>query len=211
MVRGKIQMKRIEKEESRQVTFSKRKNGLLKKAHELSVLCEAQIAVIIFSQKGRLYEFSSSDMKKILERYREYVKDVPANKFEEDFIQKLVFESSSMAKKIELLEHSQRMLLGHGLNSCSLDELQGIEDQLDRSLQKIRQRKGQLFREHIEQLQNKERDILGENAKLSEMCGEKSWRQQWVKPTEAAPHSPSSHSSHVVDTELFIGLPEQRC
>ncbi|XP_021804055.1 MADS-box protein AGL42-like [Prunus avium] len=61
MVRGKIEMKRIENATSRQVTFSKRRNGLLKKAFELSVLCDAQVSVIIFSQKGRLYEFSSSE------------------------------------------------------------------------------------------------------------------------------------------------------
>ncbi|KAG7982640.1 hypothetical protein I3843_04G063200 [Carya illinoinensis] len=53
MVRGKIQMKRIENTTSRQVTFSKRRNGLLKKAFELSVLCEAEVAVIVFSQKGK--------------------------------------------------------------------------------------------------------------------------------------------------------------
>lgn len=60
MVRGKVQLKRIENPTSRQVTFSKRRNGLLKKAYELSVLCDAEVALIIFSQKGRLYEFSSS-------------------------------------------------------------------------------------------------------------------------------------------------------
>ncbi|KAF3433063.1 hypothetical protein FNV43_RR24165 [Rhamnella rubrinervis] len=61
MVRGKIQMRRIENVTNRQVTFSKRRNGLLKKAYELSVLCDAEVAVIIFSQKGRLYEFSSNE------------------------------------------------------------------------------------------------------------------------------------------------------
>lgn len=61
MVRGKVQMKRIENEANRQVTFSKRRNGLLKKAYELSVLCDAQVAVIAFSQKGRPYEFSSNE------------------------------------------------------------------------------------------------------------------------------------------------------
>lgn len=61
MVRGKVEMKRIENATSRQVTFSKRRNGLLKKAYELSVLCDAEVAVIIFSQKGRLYEFASSE------------------------------------------------------------------------------------------------------------------------------------------------------
>ncbi|KAK9198551.1 hypothetical protein WN944_013736 [Citrus x changshan-huyou] len=59
MVRGKTQMKRIENATSRQVTFSKRRNGLLKKAFELSVLCDAEVALIIFSPRGKLYEFSS--------------------------------------------------------------------------------------------------------------------------------------------------------
>ncbi|KAH0662018.1 hypothetical protein KY284_026949 [Solanum tuberosum] len=60
MVRGKVEMKRIENATSRQVTFSKRRNGVMKKAYELSVLCDAQVALIIFSQKGRLFQFSSS-------------------------------------------------------------------------------------------------------------------------------------------------------
>lgn len=59
MVRGKTQMKRIENATSRQVTFSKRRNGLLKKAFELSVLCDAEVALIIFSPRGKLYEFAS--------------------------------------------------------------------------------------------------------------------------------------------------------
>lgn len=60
MVRGKTQMKRIENATSRQVTFSKRRNGLLKKAFELSVLCDAEVALIIFSPRGKLYEFAST-------------------------------------------------------------------------------------------------------------------------------------------------------
>ncbi|MBA0769283.1 hypothetical protein Gotri_018030 [Gossypium trilobum] len=60
MVRGKTQMKRIENPTSRQVTFSKRRNGLLKKAFELSVLCDVEVALIIFSPRGKPYEFASS-------------------------------------------------------------------------------------------------------------------------------------------------------
>ncbi|KAL0425915.1 UNVERIFIED_CONTAM: Agamous-like MADS-box protein [Sesamum radiatum] len=60
MVRGKTEMRRIENATSRQVTFSKRRNGLLKKAFELSVLCDAEVALIIFSPRGKLYEFASS-------------------------------------------------------------------------------------------------------------------------------------------------------
>ncbi|ONM51093.1 MADS3 [Zea mays] len=73
MGRGKVQLKRIENKINRQVTFSKRRNGLLKKAHEISVLCDAEVAVIVFSPKGKLYEYASdSRMDKILERYERY-------------------------------------------------------------------------------------------------------------------------------------------
>lgn len=61
MGRGKIDIKKIENVNSRQITFSKRSIGLLKKAHELAVLCEAEVAVIIFSNMGKLFEFSSSE------------------------------------------------------------------------------------------------------------------------------------------------------
>ena len=60
MGRGKIAIKRIDNSTSRQVTFSKRRNGLLKKAKELAILCDAEVGVIIFSSTGRLYDFSSS-------------------------------------------------------------------------------------------------------------------------------------------------------
>jgi MADS-box transcription factor len=59
MGRGKVQLKRIENKINRQVTFSKRRSGLLKKAHEISVLCDAEVGLIIFSTNGKLYEFAT--------------------------------------------------------------------------------------------------------------------------------------------------------
>ncbi|GJW97674.1 K-box region and MADS-box transcription factor family protein [Tanacetum coccineum] len=58
MGRRKLEMKRIEDKNSRQVTFSKRRTGLMKKARQLSVLCDVDIAVVVFSSRGKLYEFS---------------------------------------------------------------------------------------------------------------------------------------------------------
>ncbi|KAK8961892.1 Agamous-like MADS-box protein AGL8 [Platanthera guangdongensis] len=60
MGRGRVQLKRIENKINRQVTFSKRRSGLLKKAHEISVLCDADVALIVFSAKGKLYEYSTN-------------------------------------------------------------------------------------------------------------------------------------------------------
>lgn len=60
MVREKIQIKKIDNATARQVTFSKRRRGLFKKAEELSVMCDADVALIIFSSTGKLFEYSSS-------------------------------------------------------------------------------------------------------------------------------------------------------
>ncbi|EYU23626.1 hypothetical protein MIMGU_mgv1a018117mg, partial [Erythranthe guttata] len=73
MGRGRVQLKRIENKINRQVTFSKRRSGLLKKAHEISVLCDADVGLIVFSTKGKLSEYASdSSMERILERYDRY-------------------------------------------------------------------------------------------------------------------------------------------
>ena len=60
MGRGRVELKRIENKINRQVTFAKRRNGLLKKAYELSVLCDAEVALIVFSSRGRLYEYANN-------------------------------------------------------------------------------------------------------------------------------------------------------
>ncbi|KAK0589094.1 hypothetical protein LWI29_009487 [Acer saccharum] len=60
MTRQKIEIKKIDNTSARQVTFSKRRRGLFKKAHELSTLCDAEIALIVFSSTGKLSEYSSS-------------------------------------------------------------------------------------------------------------------------------------------------------
>jgi MADS-box transcription factor, plant len=60
MGRGKIVIRRIDNSTSRQVTFSKRRNGILKKAKELAILCDAEVGLMIFSSTGRLYEYSST-------------------------------------------------------------------------------------------------------------------------------------------------------
>ncbi|KAK4837719.1 hypothetical protein QYF36_007933 [Acer negundo] len=200
-------MKRIENTTSRQVTFSKRRNGLLKKAYELSVLCDAEVAVIIFSQKGRVYEFSSSDLQKTVERYWKNTKEVQLDMpHSEQYMQQPKQEMANMVKKIQLLEVSQRRLLGQELGPCSIEELQEIDGQLEQSLQSIRARKAQLFKERIEQLKAKERLLLDENARLYTKSGAKSSTKQ----TEATRNFIPSCQTSEVETELFIGLPEMR-
>ncbi|XP_042504328.1 MADS-box protein SOC1-like isoform X2 [Macadamia integrifolia] len=204
MVRGKTQMKRIENATSRQVTFSKRRNGLLKKAFELSVLCDAEVALIVFSPRGKLCEYSSSSMQKIIDRYQRLARDVQTNnKAMEQNIQLLKYEYANMEKKIEILEVSKRRLMGEDLGACSIDELQQIERQLEQSLSNIRAKKTQLFKEHIEKLKEKERILKAENEILCEKA-----QQPTIQDREIVPYSQSNPHTDV-ETELFIGRPER--
>ncbi|KAI9765134.1 MAG: hypothetical protein M1840_007841 [Geoglossum simile] len=72
MGRRKIEIKAIKDDRNRSVTFLKRKGGLFKKAHELSVLCSVDVAVIIFGHNKKLHQFCSGDINEILGRHQYY-------------------------------------------------------------------------------------------------------------------------------------------
>nr|ADU56822.1 MADS-box protein SQUA subfamily [Coffea arabica] len=143
MGRGKVQLKRIENKINRQVTFSKRRAGLLKKAHEISVLCDAEVALIVFSHKGKLFEYSSdSSMENILERYERYSyaeRRLVANDLESEGDWTL--EYTKLKAKIELLQRNHRHYMGEDLDAMSSKDLQNLEHQLDTALKQIRTRK----------------------------------------------------------------------
>ncbi|KAL5228105.1 hypothetical protein ABZP36_016370 [Zizania latifolia] len=67
--RQKIEIRRIESEEARQVCFSKRRAGLFKKASELSILCSADVAAVVFSPAGKAYSFGHPSVELLLERF----------------------------------------------------------------------------------------------------------------------------------------------
>ena len=72
MGRKKITISKINDERNRQVTFTKRKFGLMKKAYELSVLCECEIVIIIFNSNNKLFQYASSNVDSILLKYTEH-------------------------------------------------------------------------------------------------------------------------------------------
>lgn len=85
MGRRKISIEPLTDDRNRTVTFTKRKAGLFKKAHELSILCEVDIAVIIIGRNHKIYEYSSNDTEKILDRYESHLMDVHERKRPENF------------------------------------------------------------------------------------------------------------------------------
>ncbi|MED6208986.1 hypothetical protein PIB30_050152 [Stylosanthes scabra] len=163
MGRGKVELKRIENKINRQVTFAKRRNGLLKKAYELSVLCDAEVALIIFSNRGKLYEFSStSSMMRTLEKYHKYsynaidsgrpISDTQTNY--QDYVR--------LKAKVEVLQRSQRNLMGEDLAQMNTTELDQLENQLEVALRNIRSTKTQFMLDQLADLQNRLEEMNNE-------------------------------------------------
>ncbi|KAL0482360.1 hypothetical protein AKO1_012942 [Acrasis kona] len=69
MGRKKITIEPITDERNRHVTFNKRKSGLIKKAMELSILCNCQISFLVFNAENQLFEYCSTDPRLILQQY----------------------------------------------------------------------------------------------------------------------------------------------
>ncbi|CAL9051708.1 agamous-like MADS-box protein MADS3 [Musa acuminata AAA Group] len=168
MGRGRVELKRIENKINRQVTFSKRRNGLLKKAYELSVLCDAEVALIIFSSRGKVYEFGSVGTSKTLERYQRCCYTSQDSNVANREAQNWYQEMAKLKTRFESLQRSQRHLLGEDLGPLSVKELQQLERQLESALSQARQRKTQLMLDQMEELRKKERHLGEINKQLKE-------------------------------------------
>ncbi|KAD6796402.1 hypothetical protein E3N88_07298 [Mikania micrantha] len=143
MARKKIKIKRIDNITARQVTFSKRRRGLLKKAQELSVLCDADVALIIFSATGKLFEYASSSMEEILGKYKLH-SNKDANKVDEPSLNLQLEKSDEMrlSKEINDKNHElSRHLIGQDLETLSIDELEHLENLLQGGLDRVLQTK----------------------------------------------------------------------
>ncbi|XVF20863.1 hypothetical protein REPUB_Repub12eG0039800 [Reevesia pubescens] len=183
MGRGRVQLRRIENKISRQVTFSKRRTGLLKKAHEISVLCDAEVALIVFSNKGKLFEYSSdSSMERILERYeRQSYAGRELVPTDSESQANWSLECPKLMSTIEALQRNLRHLLGEELGPLSMRDLQLLEQQIDSSLKRIRTRKNKLMLEAISELQKKEKTLQDQNNMLT-----KKLKENEKTPTEHA-------------------------
>ncbi|XP_060963213.1 MADS-box transcription factor 27 isoform X1 [Cannabis sativa] len=169
MGRGKVELKRIENPTSRQVTFSKRRNGLLKKAFELSLLCDAEVGLIVFSPSGKLYQYASHDMESSIVRYKSEMgllgsaDDQHSRAIELQFWRTRIEE---MKRSTETLEANLRNLAGEDLSTLGMKELKQLERQLKIGVERVRCKKRRILSEHINYLKRKRRELLEENKRL---------------------------------------------
>ncbi|EAY82572.1 hypothetical protein OsI_37793 [Oryza sativa Indica Group] len=172
MVRGKVQMRRIENPVHRQVTFCKRRGGLLKKARELSVLCDADVGVIIFSSQGKLHELATNgNMHNLVERYQS---NVAGGQMEPGALQRQVAEQGIflLREEIDLLQRGLRSTYGGGAGEMTLDKLHALEKGLELWIYQIRTTKMQMMQQEIQFLRNKEGILKEANEMLQEKVKE---------------------------------------
>lgn len=210
MTRKKIQIKKIDNISSRQVTFSKRRKGLFKKAQELSTLCDADIALMVFSATSKLFEYASSSMQQVIERRNGYsanhrLLDYPST---DDQLQ---VESDSncdtLRKKLEDKSRELRQLNGEDLQELTVQELQKLEVLLKRSLSSVSKIKDEMFMRDIDTLKRKEVELMEENRRLKHVVPDLinvRWQQSLETVISGSSFSLEDDGS---DTSLKLGLP----
>ncbi|CAA2935137.1 MADS-box protein JOINTLESS-like isoform X4 [Olea europaea var. sylvestris] len=222
MVREKIPIKKIDNTSARQVTFSKRRKGLLKKAKELSVLCDADLALIIFSSTGKLFDFASSSMKNILEKHGLHSKNL--EKLEQSSLElQIVGDSnySRLSQEVAERSHQLRYMRGEELQELSIEELQKLERSLETGLSCVKEKMDEKIMKEINQLQQTRMELMEENERLRLLIskGEKNMiaadsaniveeeGQSSESITNACNSIGPPQDSDSSDTSLKLGLP----
>ncbi|KAI9079290.1 hypothetical protein K1719_038775 [Acacia pycnantha] len=168
MTRRKIAIKKIEKLAARQVAFSKRRKGLFKKALELSTLCDAEIALFVFSTSGKLFDYASTSTRQVIER-RNLFSDVNlANTYQSSLEFQVEGEHFKLSKELKEKTRELRQLYGEELEGLTLRDLRKLEVLLHTSLNRISKAKAEAFEQEISILKKEEARLTEENQRLNQ-------------------------------------------
>ncbi|KAL6867709.1 hypothetical protein ACP4OV_015733 [Aristida adscensionis] len=164
--RERIAIRRIDNLAARQVTFSKRRRGLFKKAEELSILCDAEVGLVVFSATGKLFHFASSSMKQIIDRYDSHSKTLQKS----EVPSQLADNSACARLREELTEASMklRQMRGEELHRLNVQQLQELEKSLESGLGSVLKTKSQKILDEINGLERKRLQLIQENARLKD-------------------------------------------
>lgn len=206
MTRQKIQIKKIDNTTARQVTFSKRRRGLFKKAYELSTLCDAEIALIVFSATGRLYEYASSSMSGVIDRHKLHPKTLA--KLGQPSLELQLENNSFTALNIEVADKTQelRNMRGEELQVLDITELLKLEKLLKGALKRIAETKNDAIMNEINDLKSKKQQLMEENERLKDQMMNIAIERSHFEQRQSF-DSAATNTSTLVDRSLDFGGP----
>ncbi|XP_057458083.1 agamous-like MADS-box protein AGL104 [Lotus japonicus] len=177
MGRVKLQIKKIENTTNRQVTFSKRRNGLIKKAYELSVLCDVDVALIMFSPSGRACLFSGNrSIEEILERYINLPESERGRTHNQEQIQKVLCKMKA-----------------EGDQTCQAPSPVITDSQLEEI-----QRQIFLCKSQLEEMEKRLRVFEGDPSEITTLC-EAEYREKVLQETLKQVQLRKVHLAKIVD------------
>ncbi|CAO2166249.1 unnamed protein product [Urochloa humidicola] len=153
MGRGRSEIKRIENPTQRQSTFYKRRDGLFKKARELSVLCDVDLLLLLFSTSGKLYHYLSPtvpSVKDLVERYEA----ATHTKVWTDIRQERRAELERVEHMCELMEKELRFMTVDDGEQYTVPSLEQLEHNLEAAMHKVRSEKHRKIGGEITYLEN---------------------------------------------------------
>ncbi|KAK1683334.1 hypothetical protein QYE76_044182 [Lolium multiflorum] len=150
--------------------------SLLKKANELSVLCDADIGVMVFSPNGKIYELATNgNMQGLIERYKGSNTQAQSESSKQQNPQIIQQEVLLLRQEIDLLQKGLRYMYGaKDMDHMNLHELQALESNLEIWVHNIRSTKMEIISREIEMLKNKEGILKATNDLLQERVIEQS-------------------------------------
>ncbi|TQE06865.1 hypothetical protein C1H46_007503 [Malus baccata] len=164
----KIKIRRIDYLPARQVTFSKRRRGIFKKAEELSILCESEVAVIIFSQTGKLFDYSSTSTKDVIARYKSHTGGEKSDQITLHQLQSEKENTIRLSKELEDKTRKLRHMKGEDLQDLDLDQLNKLEKLVEVSIGRVIKTKEKKIMSEIMALRNKGAELIEANNQLKQ-------------------------------------------
>ena len=149
MGRRKIEMKRIEIRKSRQVTFSKRRNGLFKKASELCLLAGAQIAILVQSPGNHVYAFGHPDVDSVIDTYlgnkvsNSLMKNSLLEEYNDKYLE-MAYELEAEKNKLDDVEESGESWWENSFEDLEIDELENYIDSMEKLRNNVMRRADEL-------------------------------------------------------------------
>ncbi|CAM8912789.1 unnamed protein product [Rhodiola kirilowii] len=218
MGRVKLKIKRLENSNSRQTTYAKRKNGILKKAKELAILCDIDILLLMFSPTGKpalcvgkrgieevIAKFAQltpqerakrqlEGLEALKKTFKKLDHDVNIQEFLGDRTQTVEGLSEQTTRlRTELEEAQQRLSYWSDPTKIeSLDHLEQLQESLGKSLHVIRGRK-----ENLE----KQQQILQETTSQIQNDLQMPYRVNLEQHYQPLPWIASSEGPHIPLTD----------